>query len=163
MIPVSAKRVIENEELLEFLPHREKMLLISRITEYDINIQFLRSEFDVSEKCMFYDPGLDGIPAFICFEFMAQSVSLLSGLTGKYNNRAAMIGFILSVSSLKIDQTLFRSGDKIEITVNEVQRLDNVSVFQCNAVVAQNTAVQAKLMVMDIDDINAFFPDETNG
>jgi len=160
MIPAASKHVIENEEILEFLPHRGKMLFINRVMEYDINTSFLRSEFDVNENCLFYDPCLDGIPGYICFEFMAQSISILSGITGKYYNKLPIIGFILSVASLKINQTLFKNGDIIEITVKEIQKLDNVSIFQCDAAVADNIAVQARLMLMDIEDINQFLKDK---
>ena len=161
MIAAAARRTIENEELLELMPHRGKMLLISRIIEYDINARFLCSQYDVTESCLFYDPALEGVPAYACFEFMAQAVSALSGITGKYNNLPPMIGFILSVTSLKITRPLFKPGDVIQITVNEEQKLDNVSVFKCEAVVGNIEAVRTKLMVMDIEDPKEFFPEQS--
>jgi predicted hotdog family 3-hydroxylacyl-ACP dehydratase len=156
MIAIAERRTIENEELLELLPHRGKMLLISRIKEYDINARYLKSEYDIRESCLFFDPALEGVPAYTCFEFMAQAVSALSGLTGKYHNKPPMVGFILSVTSLKIEYPLFKSGDTVAITVNEEQKLDNVAVFQCGAVIGNNEAVRAKLMVMDIEDPKDF-------
>jgi len=152
----AAQCIIENNELLELLPHRGKMLLISRITEYDVDAGSLRSEYDAGKNCLFYDPALEGIPAYACFEFMAQAVSVLSGIKGKILNRPPMIGFILSIASLKIERPLFMNGDVIEITVNEEQRIDNVSVFKCTAFVCSSEAVQAKLMVMDIEDPTLF-------
>jgi predicted hotdog family 3-hydroxylacyl-ACP dehydratase len=152
VLPFADVRVIENEELLELMPHRGKMYLISRIVEYDINARSLRSEYDVSKSCLFYDPALDGIPACVCFEFMAQAVSALSGLTGKILGRPPVMGFILSVSSLEIKIPLFRPGEIIQIEINGQQAVDTVSTFNCIAYIGENEVVRAKLMVMDIEN-----------
>lgn len=160
---IAAVRVIENEELAALLPHRGKMLLISRVLEYDINIRSLRSEYDVTKTCLFYDPGLDGVPAYACFEFMAQAVSTLSGLTGAILGKPPMVGFILSVSSLEIKLPLFKLNDVIQITVKGEQAVDTVSTFHCAAAVGNNEAVTAKLMVMDIEDPMEFIKEDSYG
>ncbi|MDR0290505.1 MAG: hypothetical protein LBI06_06180 [Treponema sp.] len=151
-LPFADVRVIENEELLELMPHRGKMYLISRVLEYDINVRRLRSEYDVSKACLFYDPCIDGIPACVCFEFMAQAVSALSGLTGKIKGLPPVMGFILSVSSLEIKIPVFRPDDVIQVEVNGQQAVDTVSTFNCIARIGENEAVRAKLMVMDIEN-----------
>jgi predicted hotdog family 3-hydroxylacyl-ACP dehydratase len=150
--PFADVRVIENEELSELMPHKGKMLLISRILEYDINTRSLRSEYDVSKTCLFYDPGIDGVPACVCFEFMAQAISALSGLTGKILDIPPAMGFILSVSSLEIKVPVFRPGDVIQVEVNGQQAVDAVSTFQCIAYIKKNEGARAKLMVMDIEN-----------
>jgi predicted hotdog family 3-hydroxylacyl-ACP dehydratase len=150
--PFAAVRVIENEDLKEIMPHRGKMFLINRVVEYDINARSLRSEHDITHACLFYDPGLDGVPAYMCFEFMAQAVSALSGLTGKILGKPPVMGFILSVSSLEIKIPLFRPGDVIQVEVNGQQAVDTVSTFHCVARVGQNEAARAKVMVMDIEN-----------
>jgi predicted hotdog family 3-hydroxylacyl-ACP dehydratase len=154
--PFAAVRVIENEELAALMPHRGKMLLISRILEYDVNVRSLRSEYDVTKTCLFFDPGLDGVPAYACFEFMAQAVSALSGLTGTILGKPPMVGFILSVSSLEIKLPLFRPGDIIQVEVKGEQAVDTVSTFQCIAKVGNNEAAKAMLMVMDIENPEEF-------
>jgi predicted hotdog family 3-hydroxylacyl-ACP dehydratase len=150
--PFAAVRVIENEELAALMPHRGKMFLISRVIEYDINARTLRSEYDVSQNCLFYDPGLDGVPSYACFEFMAQAVSSLSGLTGKILGKPPVMGFILSVSSLEIKVPLFRPGDTIQVEINGQQALDTVSTFHCIAKAGGREAVKATLMVMDVEN-----------
>jgi predicted hotdog family 3-hydroxylacyl-ACP dehydratase len=158
--PFADIRVIEHEELAALIPHRGKMLLISRVLEYDINVRRLRSEYDVSKNCLFFDSGLDGIPAYACFEFMAQAVSALSGLTGLIMGRPPMVGFILSVSSLEIKLPLLKPGDIIQVEVNGEQAVDMVSTFQCVAKVGNNEAVKATLMVMDVENPMEFIRDE---
>jgi predicted hotdog family 3-hydroxylacyl-ACP dehydratase len=154
--PYAAARIIENEELIGLMPHRGKMYLISRVLEYDINIHHLRSEYDVTENCLFYDSGLGGVPAYACFEFMAQAVSALSGLTGKILGKPPMMGFILSVSALEIKLPVFKPGDTIQVEINGQQAVDMVSTFQCVAKIGNDEAVKAKLMVMDIENPVAF-------
>ena len=156
-------RTIENEELAAFLPHKGKMFLISRVTEYDINARTLRSEYDVGKTCLFYDPEMDGVPAYMCFEFMAQAVSALSGLTGKILGKPPMMGFILSVSSLEIKIPLFKPGDTIQVEISGQQAVDTVSTFNCVARVGENTAVKAKLMVMDVENPEEFIRKDSYG
>jgi predicted hotdog family 3-hydroxylacyl-ACP dehydratase len=158
--PFADVRVIENEELAALLPHKGKMFLISRVLEYDINARSLRSEYDVSKACLFYDPGLDGVPSYMCFEFMAQAVSTLSGITGIILHKPPAMGFILSVSGLEIKLPLFKPGDVIQVEVNGQQAMDTVSTFQCVAKVGDSEAVKATLMVMDIENPEEFIRGE---
>ena len=162
-LPAADRRVIENEELAGLLPHKGKMLLISRIMEYDINARRLLSEYDIGESCLFYDPGMEGVPAYISFEFMAQAISALSGITGKILGKPPMIGFILSVSSLEIKLPLFRPGEIIQIEVNEEHKIDTVSTFFCTAAVDGNEAARAKLMVMDVENPLEFIGKDNYG
>jgi predicted hotdog family 3-hydroxylacyl-ACP dehydratase len=150
-------RVIEKDELWELVPHRGKMLLISRVLEYDVSGRTLRSEYDITRDCLFYDPALEGVPVWMCFEFMAQAVSALAGLTGKVRGTPPMMGLILSVSSLQIQVPLFRPGDIVGVQVREELRLeelqiDTVSTFSCAAFAGSVEAARAKLMVMDLED-----------
>jgi predicted hotdog family 3-hydroxylacyl-ACP dehydratase len=150
--PAAGNTVIANEELSGILPHKGKMLLISRVMEYNVHERTLGSEYDVTTGCLFYDPALDGVPAWMCFEFMAQAVSALSGLTGKVMGKPPMLGFILSVSSLEIKLPLFRPGDVVRVQIAEELRVGSVSTLRCAASVGGREAASAKLMVMDVED-----------
>jgi predicted hotdog family 3-hydroxylacyl-ACP dehydratase len=161
--PFADVRIIENEELAALLPHKGKMFLISRVLEYDINARSLRSEYDVSKACLFYDPGLDGVPSNMCFECMAQAVSTLSGLTGIILGKPPAMGFILSVSALEIKLPLFKPGDVIQVEVNGQQAVDTVSTFRCVAKVGDSEAVKATLMVMDIENPEEFIRKDNYG
>jgi predicted hotdog family 3-hydroxylacyl-ACP dehydratase len=165
--PQAAVMLIKDDELMELLPHKGKMLLISRIMEYDINRNTLCSEYDVSENCLFYDPSLNGVPAWMSFEFMAQAVSALSGLTGKILGRPAMIGFILIVSSYKLNIRLISPGESLRITVSGESRVGQVSTFSCAVYLKQLTSdalvSQAQLMLMDVDDPLVYLNKENYG
>jgi predicted hotdog family 3-hydroxylacyl-ACP dehydratase len=158
--PPSDKRRISGEELLGLLPHKGKMLLISRLISYDVPARTLCSEFDVDENCLFYDPALGGVPSLVSFEFMAQAVSALSGITGRVRGLPPLMGFILSVSSLELPLALYPSGSTLRVEIAAEQRVGTVSSFHGTVWLGAEKAAGAKLMVMDIEDPAAFMNDE---
>ena len=95
------KLPIEKDELIHLLPHKGKMFLIERITACDINEWNVTSETIVRDTCLFYDKSIDGIPNYVCFELMAQTISALTGIIIREKNLPVNMGFILSVSAIK--------------------------------------------------------------
>lgn len=156
VFPEADTRRIEGEELRSLLPHRGKMLLISRVTAYDVPARSIHAEYDVDEACLFYDPALGGVPAWLGFEFMAQAVSALSGITGKVRGVPPMIGFILSVHSLDVRLPLFKRGCVVRSGVCEELRVDTVSTFRCTVHADGDEALTARVMVMDVADPERF-------
>jgi predicted hotdog family 3-hydroxylacyl-ACP dehydratase len=143
---------IEKEEMMSLLPHRGKMLLLSRIGDYSMEERSLSAEYDITEDCIFYDPVLGGVPGWAGFECMAQAISALSGLTGRQKGEKAKIGFILSVSSMKIDTPLLKAGKKVQVRVREDSRVDLVYNFKGEIFFEDKKAAEAKLTVMDVDE-----------
>ena len=166
--------VIEERQLAELLPHRGKMLLINRVINYDIKKGTLCSEYKVTKDCLFYDPVLGGLPAWMSFEFMAQSVSAFSGISGRIYGKPPMIGFILSVSSFEIKKQIIKAGELLRITIVEESRVGMVSTFFCTVFSSGPDAFErsggvppvertgesevsgARLMVMDVDNYLEF-------
>ncbi|MDR2900092.1 MAG: 3-hydroxylacyl-ACP dehydratase [Treponema sp.] len=142
------------EAVSELVPHKGKMLLLHRISAYDIEKRSLASEYDITPDCIFFDSALNGVPSWVGFEFMAQSISALSGICGKMNDEAPRPGVILSVSNLKIDIPVLESGTTAVIQVLEDCKVDAIYTFHC--ILSQNgkQAVSAKLMVMETGDIS---------
>lgn len=149
-------RIIAGEELLSLLPHRGKMLLISRVTAYDVPARSVEAEYDVDESCLFFDPDLGGVPAWLGFEFMAQAVSALSGITGRVRGMPAMIGFLLSVHGLDVRIPLFPPSGVLHSSVREELRVDMVSTFRCVVYADGLEALGARIMVMDVADPERF-------
>jgi predicted hotdog family 3-hydroxylacyl-ACP dehydratase len=147
--------MIEHDELLTLIPHKGKMLLLSRIIEYDLEKRTLISEYDITRSCLFYDTGLDGVPSWVSFEFMAQSVSCLSGLTGRVIGREPQIGVILSVSGLELTSPVIRS--KALVHIAEDVQLDSVFTFNGAVYSEAKQVASAKITVMDIADPGLFF------
>jgi predicted hotdog family 3-hydroxylacyl-ACP dehydratase len=149
---MNSGKTIENEDLLDLLPHREGMLLLSRIIDYDLDGHTLRAEYDITRDCLFYDPALDGIPAWISFECMAQSVAAITGL----ENHRPGLGLILSVSGMEIQRPVFKAGSTLSIAVVEDVRLDSVYTYMCEVAQGESQAAKAKLTVYASKDGVAF-------
>ncbi|MCL2880408.1 MAG: 3-hydroxylacyl-ACP dehydratase [Treponema sp.] len=161
--PPAASIIIDGDELLSLLPHKGKMLLLSRITRYDVHNATLSSEYDLNDNCVFFDTCLGGVPSWMSFEFMAQTVSALSGLTGRILGKTPMIGFVLSVSSYDIKAPLFKAGDVVCTTVSEKMRIAETSIFNCTVSLKGAEVSQAQLTLMDVEDPEVFTTKESYG
>ena len=143
--------MIEREELQTLIPHQGKMLLLSRVIEYDIE-HGIRAEYDITRNCLFYDPVLDGVPAWAGFECMAQAVSVLSGLRSREKGEKPKLGFILSVPSMRIEVPLLKPGTSLEVRVHEVDCTEMIYTFEGIALAEGKKVMEGKLMVMEVSD-----------
>jgi predicted hotdog family 3-hydroxylacyl-ACP dehydratase len=144
---------MEGDELLSLLPHKGKMFLLSRLKEYNTRARTLTAEYDIAADCIFYDPDLGGVPSWVSFEFMAQSISVLSGLAGRETGCGPKPGFILSVSNMELKIPVLKAGATVLIQVREDCRVDQVYTFDSEISLGGLSAASAKLTVMDVDDI----------
>ena len=144
--------MIEKEELPSVIPHRGKMLLLSRVKCYNPEERSIEAEYDITGDCLFYDPEINGVPAWAGFEFIAQSISALSGINGREMGLKPKFGFILSVSSMRITLPFFQTGNVVEIKAKEIERMDSVSIFHGEISLKGKKILEGKLTVIDIDD-----------
>ena len=144
--------MIEKEELTSILPHQGRMLLLSRIKEYNLEERFLRAEYDITEDCLFYDPVIKGVPAWVSFEFLAQAIAAISGLASIKKGEKPKMGFILSVSSMKMDIPFFSIGTTVELTVTVTGSMDQVFNFDAEVCLEGRKLVRSKLTVMEAEE-----------
>jgi predicted hotdog family 3-hydroxylacyl-ACP dehydratase len=143
--------LIEQEELQTLIPHKGKMMLLDRIIEYDIE-HSIRAEYNVTRDCIFYDPVLDGVPAWVGFEFMAQAISALTGIRKRAKGEKPNIGFILSIPSIRMEIPLFKNGSSVEVHVEEIDCTDMISTYVGWAFLENKKVMEGKLMVMEVSD-----------
>jgi predicted hotdog family 3-hydroxylacyl-ACP dehydratase len=148
--------LIEREELQTLIPHRGKMLLLSRCTEYDFHNRSIRVEYDITEDCLFYDPVLGGVPTWVGFEFMAQAISVLSGLRGREIGEKPKIGFILSIPSMQMRIPAFSLGSSVDIRVKEHDCTSLIYTFEGEVFLEEKKVMEGKLMVMEVSDEQQF-------
>ena len=153
--------MIENEELLSIVPHRGKMLLLKRVKHYDLQEQSIEAECQIEKDCIFYDNEAAGIPAWVGFEFIAQTVSAFIGIKNR-ERKINKIGLIMSVSQMRIGLPIFQTGSIIEIKAKEVDSMDSVHVFEGEIFLEGKKVLEGKLTVMDVDDEQAVMKKECN-
>jgi predicted hotdog family 3-hydroxylacyl-ACP dehydratase len=147
--------VIEKEELQTLIPHRASMLLLSRVIEYDL-AGTLRAEYDITGDCLFYDPALEGVPAWAGFELIAQAISSLSGIRDRARGRKSQFGFILSIPSMRIYTPVLRAGGTADIRITEIDCTGLVFTFAGELLYNGTKALEGKIMVMEVENEQEF-------
>lgn len=144
---------IEKHELVNLLPHKGRMFLLDRAVDVDFDEYSIKTQVDVTEQSMFYDETLGGIPSYVTFEYMAQSISALSGIDNRRRGLPPKVGVILSVSDFKTAVPVLKAGTTV--TVLDVQQdiVDKVFSFSCTAYIGDTPVSSGKLTVMEVDDL----------
>lgn len=154
------------ETLEQILPHKHPMLLISRVTEYDIKNRTLTAETDIKDTDIFFDEK--GVPSFVGFELLAQSICCLTGIEDAMNNRPPTPGMILSVVGLQTSVDYFTAGQTLQMRVVEdfCDKETHTFCYKCTLHDKQflleddpksSEVLSAKITVMETDDMVAFF------
>ena len=146
--------MIEKEELPGIVPHRGRMLLLSRITGYNLEERSIEAEYHVTEDCLFYDTAEMGVPAWAGFEFIAQAVAAFSGLKDKGKGHTPKIGFVLSVSRLQMDIPFFKAGSILTIRAKETGNMYPVYVFEGEIFLDSKKVLEGKITIMEVDNEN---------
>ena len=151
-------KFIGENEIAEYLPHRGKMLLLSRITDYDMEKRIITSEYDITKDCIFYEKEGDGIPSWVSFELMAQTICALTGIAHKLFGRKILPGMILSVTNFKTKTEWLKCGTTVKMTMTEDYRDDEDSLYNYIGELwtAENTgepAVTAKISAIEIESL----------
>lgn len=155
---------IDHDDLIWMLPHKGKMFLLSRVTQHDGTNHTITSEYDITPDCIFYEEEFDGVPTWAGFEFMAQGISALTGITNKEKGREPLPGFILSVVDFKANVGFLKNGTTIQMKIREDFReeADHIYRYICELythVGDETPAASAKITVMETEDIHALFKD----
>jgi predicted hotdog family 3-hydroxylacyl-ACP dehydratase len=141
---------IEKNDLYSVIPHRGRMMLLTRITGYSLEDWSLEAEYHINEACIFFDNELSGVPSWAGFEFMAQAISAFVGIKIRELGEEPKMGFILSVSSMKFEIPVFKTGDIAQIEVRKIGEMDNVYTFEGKINVNGCKVLEGKLTVMEI-------------
>ncbi|WP_461245924.1 ApeP family dehydratase [Treponema sp. R6D11] len=143
--------MIEKEELQTLIPHKGKMMLLDRVIEYDIE-HSIRAEYNITKNCLFYDPALEGVPSWVGFEFMAQAISVLTGIRKREKGEKPNIGFILSIPSMRMEIPVFKNNDLIEVRLKESDCTDLIYTFEGEVFLKDKKVMEGSLMVMEVND-----------
>ena len=155
---------IEYDELLNYLPHKGKMFLLSRVTEHDIEKHTITGESDLTENCIFYEKDVNGVPSWAGFEFMAQCISALTGISNVMKGRQPLPGFILSVMDFKSNVDFLENNTTIVMKVREDFRDDENHIYRyiCELYAHkgdEKPSITTKVSVMESEDVHALFGD----
>ena len=144
--------MIEYDELLTLIPHKGKMVLLNRVTDYNPEEKTIEAEYAITEECIFYDPGIEGTPSWTGFEFIAQSVSAFLGLGERAKGKPPRLGFILGVSQVQIDIPVFKTGCILKIKTKETENVYPIIYYAGEIFIDDKKVFSGRITVMDVDD-----------
>ena len=143
------------EDILSIMPHRGKMLLLTKVNEYDLQEESIEAEYHLTEDCLFYDPVISGVPAWVGFEFIAQTVSAYKGIKTLIKGEPVKLGFILGVSQMRIGLSFFKTGSILVIKAKEFENMDPLYIYTGEIFIEGKKVLEGKLTVMEVDDEKA--------
>ncbi|MDC7219040.1 MAG: hypothetical protein PQJ59_03805 [Spirochaetales bacterium] len=114
-------------DLFDYSVHKGRMLLIDQIDGYDFEEVELKSSVVISEESEFFHR--DKMPVWVSFEYMAQSIALLSSLVHLDKDEEPQIGFIMNVREFKAPRPSYAPGDRVEIRVKQTFKEGGIAVF----------------------------------
>jgi predicted hotdog family 3-hydroxylacyl-ACP dehydratase len=114
---------------IELAPHKPPMLLVDRIVERMTPLRML-AQTRVSETWPFVVPGR-GVPSYVGFELMAQSVSILDGLARRDRGLEPSIGLLLGCRRYELTRSWFAIGEELQIDVEELADQGELKSFDC--------------------------------
>jgi predicted hotdog family 3-hydroxylacyl-ACP dehydratase len=141
---------IEGALLESSIPHKGRMALLSRVLQYDFEEESLVSEVDIRETDLFFDAERGGVPSWIGFEYMAQSIAALSGIRRRMElGEEPRIGFIMSVRDFTARVGMFAPGQTLRVEVRKIFRDGDVASFACS--IGESAAEQVHAIINAIE------------
>jgi predicted hotdog family 3-hydroxylacyl-ACP dehydratase len=136
----------------QLIPHSPPMVLLDRILYYDS--MALIAEITIKAGCMFYDPAVQGVPAWVGIEYMAQAISALGGLRAIEKQESIKIGFLLGTRKMLLQQKVLRADCTYQVHVKQLFWDDSgLANFDCEIRDGEQLCVTAKVTVFETDDV----------
>lgn len=136
----------------DLLPHSPPMVLLGRVLQYDS--LSLVAEVFISPDSMFYDAEINGVPAWVGIEYMAQAVSALAGLRAKEKDQEIKLGLLLGTRRLILTHKVLPADRRYHVQVKQIFWDESgLANFDCQVSLDQEVYVEAKINVFEADDI----------
>lgn len=115
----------------ELAPHQPPMLLVDRLLSSEDGRQ--RTESTVRADNPFFVPGR-GLPSYVGFELMAQSISIYDGMLRRDDGEPPAIGFLLGCRRYKVTRDWFDEGERLIIEIDSLLDEGEMRSFDCRIV-----------------------------
>ena len=139
--------------LEKVLPHRAPMILLSDYDPDSFSEEGVSASVTVTDGDVFYDAALEGVPASVALEYMAQTVACYVGLVQVRNGRDPRIGFVLGSRKIDITIPVFKKGARYGIRARLLFTDDAFASFETVI-----TDVEGGVVASGI--LNAFQPED---
>ena len=143
----------EHYEPLQVLPHRHSMLLVD---EVGYGLDQGEAVLTIRSDSQFCD-GVRGVPAWVGIEYMAQAISVFSGVEQLQRNEQVKIGLLIGTRRYESEVPVFTIGTRLHIIARLSDREDGgISMFACEIRDGQRVLARADIKAYRPEDIRAF-------
>ncbi len=119
------------KSLEELLPQAHPMILLSGYTPPSPDSDVVDAWVDVSAESPFFEAELDGVPACVAAEYMAQTMALCTGLYRARRNLPPKVGFLLGSRRLTLNLKHFAAGSRYRVRVAPTFSDEEFGSFAC--------------------------------
>lgn len=114
----------------QVLPHSYPMILLDSLLNF--SDKTATCGHLITEKSLFFDTHLQGVPSYVGIEYMAQSIAAYANANELINNRPVEIGFLVSSRKYQCNYSIFKFGMTLQITVDQLYKDESgLSAFDC--------------------------------
>lgn len=132
--------------LADLLPHAPPMVLLDRVVACDA--QSMEAEVTINETSLFFERVLDGVPAWVCIEYMAQAIAALGGLQARERNEGPRIGYLLGTRKLQLHAKVLYAGQTYRVLVQQVFSDDaGLANFACRLLRGDQLCAEAAVNI----------------
>nr|ADU90644.1 putative beta-hydroxyacyl-(acyl-carrier-protein) dehydratase [Collimonas sp. MPS11E8] len=149
---------VETLDIRRFLPHSGVMVLLDRLLE--VGPEDLWAEVVIRPDSMFC--GVDGVPAWVGVEYMAQAIAAYAGYAAQLRHDAVKIGFLLGTRRYEASCPNFAIGSRLQVHVHKILQADNgIGSFECHIHAAGQRLASATVTVFQPADAAVFLEGST--
>lgn len=147
------------EKIEDYLRHTPPMRLVDELLDTEENS--VTTAVTITRDCTFFSDELQGVPAWVGLEYMAQSAAVWVGLDNVRHNRPVELGFLVSARQYQAHQPVFPLGERFIVKVNRQFGEDAIAVFD-GVIHAANgeSYAEAQFTAYRPDDVNAYLRGE---
>lgn len=124
--------------LAELLPHAAPMVLLSGYEPTDV-VGSISAFVDVFAASPFFDAALDGVPACVALEYMAQTMALAVGLARRARGQSPKVGFVLGSRKFETFVPVFANGARYRVSATCTYEDESFGSFDCAVTDAAGT------------------------
>lgn len=139
-----------SSEILQYIPHREKMVLIDTIV--DKSRENFIVEVKTSSRSLLSTP--EGIPAFCAIEYMAQSIAAYNKIyaMGGVESVEPRIGFIIAIRKFESELKFIPLDKSLFVKVEPILVVNNSGSFTCYIEMDSKVIASAKITAYEPSD-----------
>lgn len=137
----------------EVLPHEGRMLLLDEVLDADA--EHVSCGVTIRKDSMFCD-GVNGVPAWVGIEYMAQTASTYSGLEEARAGQRPTIGLLLGTRRFTTEVPFFSIGAQLRVEAQMILRDESDLVaFDCKILEGDRVLARADVKAYRPKDVFA--------